>query len=126
MKTESKILRAIRRTLLPYGRWTCADGREVLFNRGYRAVLQRLPGGEITIAAHDAWVPWVKEIWFYADDKGTDKVGLAAAAWADFVGTPFDWDAAALALEQHGDPKLEYVGSLRAMLTTYFEASADA
>jgi hypothetical protein len=27
----------------PYGKWTCADGREVLFNRLYWPILQRIP-----------------------------------------------------------------------------------
>jgi len=26
---------------LPYGMWTCADGRQVLFNRFYEPILQR-------------------------------------------------------------------------------------
>ena len=28
---------------LPYGRWRCADGREVLFNRGYTPLWPPLP-----------------------------------------------------------------------------------
>ena len=27
---------------LPYGMWTCADGREVLFNRFYEPIMQAL------------------------------------------------------------------------------------
>jgi hypothetical protein len=32
------------RLACPYGLWTCADGREVLFNRYYHPVYQRYPG----------------------------------------------------------------------------------
>ena len=28
----------------PYGMWTVADGRQVLFNRNYRPILERYPG----------------------------------------------------------------------------------
>jgi RecA-family ATPase len=31
------------RDRLPYGRWTCADGREVIFNRSYWPILERRP-----------------------------------------------------------------------------------
>src|SRR4051812_34435506 len=31
-------------TALPFGKWTCADGREVLYNRDYVALWQRRPG----------------------------------------------------------------------------------
>lgn len=37
------IQHAVRRTL-PYGIWTCADGREVLFNREYQPIAQRKDG----------------------------------------------------------------------------------
>src|ERR1019366_697539 len=29
---------------MPFGKWTCADGREVLFNRNYKPIWQRYPG----------------------------------------------------------------------------------
>jgi hypothetical protein len=32
-----------RRNDLPYGKWTCPDGREVLFNRFYEPIWQRHP-----------------------------------------------------------------------------------
>jgi len=41
---QPKRLRDSIRRWLPYGMWTCADGRQVLFNRGYRAIWERLPG----------------------------------------------------------------------------------
>src|SRR5262245_49807512 len=50
----------------PYGLWTCADGREVLFNRYYRPIYERYPG-QIARIAHDEWVPWKKQEHFFND-----------------------------------------------------------
>lgn len=55
------------RAELPYGMWTCADGREVLFNRGYRPLWQRRPGQAATRADHGEWVPFNRQSWFYTD-----------------------------------------------------------
>ncbi len=52
--------------VLPYGKWTCADGREVLFNRGYKPIWQRL-GGCVSAADRNEWVKWEKQEWFYTD-----------------------------------------------------------
>jgi hypothetical protein len=52
---------------LPYGVWTCADGRAVLFNRGYRPIWQRRPGQAGTLADAAEWVPFVRQAWFYTD-----------------------------------------------------------
>jgi hypothetical protein len=49
---------------LPYGMWTCADGREVLFNRYYRAIWQREPWAKADI---DEWVVFERQRWFYDD-----------------------------------------------------------
>ena len=55
-----------RRTRLPYGVWTCADGREVIFNRFYTPIWQRLDG--VVLAADPAeWVTWTTQRWFYVD-----------------------------------------------------------
>lgn len=37
------ISHCVRRTL-PYGIWTCVDGRQVVFNREYQAIAQRVNG----------------------------------------------------------------------------------
>jgi hypothetical protein len=56
-------------THLPYGRWTCADGREVLFNRQYRPLWSRRPG-EMAVAAHRGeWVAGIVEEGHYYDDS---------------------------------------------------------
>lgn len=51
-KTEAGVSRALvvftichsARRELPYGRWVCEDGREVLFNREYQPIRQRING----------------------------------------------------------------------------------
>ena len=54
------------RSYLPYGKWTCADGREVLFNRAYKPIWQR-HNGKVEIADAREWVEHVKEEWFFDD-----------------------------------------------------------
>jgi hypothetical protein len=70
------------RSVLPYGMWTCADGREVLFNRRYRPIWQRRPGQSTTAADENEWVPWVHQRWFYADGASPwlNKVTLKRCA----------------------------------------------
>ncbi len=55
----------MKRTL-PYGFWTCKDGRKVLFNRGYRPLLQRI-GNAVTPADPEERVDFEKQEWFYTD-----------------------------------------------------------
>jgi hypothetical protein len=53
---------------LPYGKWICADGREVLFNREYRAIWQRYPGDAIARRADiEEWVKYREQQWFFGD-----------------------------------------------------------
>jgi len=61
---------ALWKRTLPYGKWICADGREVLFNREYTPILQRRPNGPTEVASPTEWVPWVKQVWFYQEGKG--------------------------------------------------------
>jgi hypothetical protein len=56
--------------LIPYGKWTCADGREVLFNRKYCPILQRTPRGvqsKTALADPSEWVPWQTQDHFFDD-----------------------------------------------------------
>ena len=55
-----------------YGKWTCDDGREVLFNRFYEPIWQRLPDGVVLPADRKEWVKWNKQEWFY--DVGTKEL----------------------------------------------------
>lgn len=52
---------------LPYGRWTCDDGREVLFNRDYKPIWSRKPGQEAEPGDPDEWVKFNRQEWFYKD-----------------------------------------------------------
>lgn len=52
---------------VPYGLWICADGREVLFNRKYHPILERLPDGTVRAADPYEWVHWVNQTWFFND-----------------------------------------------------------
>ena len=67
LKDTPKDKRAFMRHRLPYGMWTCADGREVLFNRNYKLIWERRPGQPVQLASLSERVPFVKEEWFYKD-----------------------------------------------------------
>jgi hypothetical protein len=53
------------RLMHPYGKWTCADGREVLFNRSYYPILQRYPGGPVSAADPNEWVDFERQEFFW-------------------------------------------------------------
>lgn len=46
------------RRVLPYGIWTCKDGREVVYNREYQPILQKKDG----VASYADRGEWVKDI----------------------------------------------------------------
>lgn len=82
--TKSKGLKRLSkqewmRLELPYGRWTCPDGREVLFDRWYQPIWQRMPGETATAADREERVGFTREEWFYtdADTPWRSKAGLA-------------------------------------------------
>jgi hypothetical protein len=54
------------RCYLPYGIWTCDDGREVMFNRFYEPIWERA-NGVTTIANPKERIPWRNQMWFFAD-----------------------------------------------------------
>lgn len=56
----------LMRQFFPYGKWTCEDGREVLFNRDYKPLFER-KGGVVRLADKDEWVPFKKQEFFYTD-----------------------------------------------------------
>src|SRR6267378_6694541 len=51
---------------MPYGMWTTADGREILFNRDYQPIWQRRPGCTAK-QIEPQWIDYVKERWFFDD-----------------------------------------------------------
>ncbi len=55
------------RAVLPYGQWTCADGRRVLYNRWYTPIWQRSRSGWVSPADPHEWVVWIDQHWFYKD-----------------------------------------------------------
>jgi hypothetical protein len=63
---------------VPYGKWTCIDGREVLFNRFYEPLFQRYPGMLILNIDPCEWVQGiVNQEWFY-DDSTSEPMKRAA------------------------------------------------
>lgn len=78
-------LRNYRWKKLPYGRWTCPDGRQVLFDRRYRPMWQRSPDGFVSHADPSEWVSYAEETWFYDDatpELDKHKAALVALqAW---------------------------------------------
>jgi hypothetical protein len=65
-------------TVLPYGMWTCADGREILFNRNYRPIWQRLPEGTVQHADSNEWVDWTEQGWFDLGSMRYEKTAREA------------------------------------------------
>ena len=69
----------------PYGIWTCADGRQVIFNRRYKPMWQRLLDGRVVLADPTEWVHWRQQDWFYDDGTPTGEVdssiGAALKSW---------------------------------------------
>jgi hypothetical protein len=52
---------------VPYGQWTCADGRLVLFNRNYTPIYERRPDALGRVADHSEWVEWLRQEFFFND-----------------------------------------------------------
>jgi hypothetical protein len=64
------------RAMRPYGIWTCADGRQILFNRDYVPILQRYPGQPCEPANPDEWVEFVEQRWFYKDGTPRELIKI--------------------------------------------------
>jgi hypothetical protein len=53
----------------PYGAWTCAGGREVMFNRSYWPILERSPPAFKTkVARAGEWIDHIKGCKYFFDD----------------------------------------------------------
>lgn len=57
------------RKCLPYGKWVCDDGREVLFNRDYQPIYERRPGRASREADSREWVEDIKQTEFFYSDS---------------------------------------------------------
>ena len=57
------------RLFLPYGKWTCADGSQVLFNRDYCPLWKRDPSGAVSAIDPNTWVEHddKDEEWIFGD-----------------------------------------------------------
>jgi hypothetical protein len=76
---------------LPYGVWTCEDGRKVLFNRYYVPIWQQRPGHAPERANHFEWVLWKQQGWFFDDgltpwDRPAVRRNIEAALAAFLAG----------------------------------------
>jgi hypothetical protein len=90
------LMKAFRWAALPYGQWTCEDGREVLFTRRREPLWQRYPGQPATPANPDEWVRGIVARHHFYDDQTPESAkraaGIAAlAAWG--LPTPAARDA---------------------------------
>lgn len=57
------------RDALPYGLWTTAEGREVLFSRDYRPIWSRMPGQSAVAADPEERIRFVREEWIYTGHR---------------------------------------------------------
>ena len=57
------------RLYLPYGKWTCADGMEILFNRDYRPIWEKRPDGTVIAANPDEWIVFSKQEFCFGDAR---------------------------------------------------------
>jgi hypothetical protein len=88
-KTRKRKTAIEKRKESPYGRWTCADGREVLYDRWYRPICQRYPGRLPTQADPEEWVDnIVDHHWFYNDGTPEAKKRRVALAVLQEWGWP--------------------------------------
>ena len=76
--------RTFIRYQLPYGCWSTASGREILFDRGYSPICERQDGGASQLADPTEWVQdIVKQDWFYKNgtaQTGNEKAAMKALA----------------------------------------------
>jgi hypothetical protein len=71
---------------LPYGMWTCEDGRQVLFNRFYEPILLRRAGSLPEPADPKERVDFCRQEWFYGDEHTENQMRiLASSALASFL-----------------------------------------
>jgi hypothetical protein len=91
--------------MLPYGEWVVADGRAVLFNRRYEALVQRRPDGAVERADPDERFEIIEKRWFYNDGTPESlrrKAGEEAlVAWGLPVPTFQDYKARLRALKEN-------------------------
>ncbi|MCR8556976.1 DUF5623 domain-containing protein [Mucilaginibacter sp. BJC16-A38] len=81
------------RLCLPYGKWTCANGREVLFNRDYCPIWQRSPDGTVTAIQPDVYVRYETTEHYY-NDRSAPYYIHNEATFETCTGILKDWGVA--------------------------------
>jgi hypothetical protein len=74
----NKAMKVVRKLLMPYGIWYCADGREVLFTRGYSPLWQRIDG-QVSKANRREYVKDILGQGLFYDDWTPEPAKIAAA-----------------------------------------------
>jgi hypothetical protein len=64
--------------VLPYGRYVASDAREIIFNRHYRPIWERLPDGIVQRANSNELVDWVARGWFDCGSMRYEKTAREA------------------------------------------------
>lgn len=57
------------RLFLPYGKWSCVDGSEVLFNRDYSPIWERSVTGKISPISPDTYIQYINTVHYF--DSGS-------------------------------------------------------
>jgi hypothetical protein len=89
----------LRWACLPYGTWLTGEGRQILFNRFYEPIWQRLADGSTEPADPTEWVQSITDRrWFYHDghNEREKRVMARAALRAWSLPEPSCADIAAL------------------------------
>ncbi len=55
------------RLYLPYGKWRCESGKEVLFNRDYSPIWERSPKGRVRVISPNKEIDFLEQEFFYDD-----------------------------------------------------------
>ena len=66
-RDQAKTKRKPMRLYLPYGKWSCADGSEVLFNRDYKPMWVKSKVGVVTGIESNTWIKFEKQIYYYEE-----------------------------------------------------------
>lgn len=61
-------IRYAARRMLPYGRWTLDDGREVIFNREYQPIYSCMPGEPSVFCNHADFIDDIAKVEYFYDD----------------------------------------------------------
>ncbi len=63
--------------------WSCANGRQVLFNRTYHPIYERhYPDGQGRVVDdHREWIEWTHQEWFFNDGNAPVSFGSGIPRW---------------------------------------------